>query len=217
MIVVRGKKTEVLDAGALAARIAARTVTLDLGAGDGRWAYRRARARPAEFVIALDPVAENMAEASSRAAKKPERGGAPNALFVVGAAESPPEELGGIAGEVFVTLPWGSLMRGIILAEPAVLAGIAGLAAPGARVRIVLNTRIFDDPVPLEARDLPGLTPAYVLDALARPFASVGLSVLEARELTPEEVAALDTTWAKRLSHQRPPPSVYIEAVKAER
>ena len=61
-----------------------------------------------------------MREISSKAAKKPDRGGAPNALFVVASVEHSPDELRGVADEVFVTLPWGSLMRGIILGEPQV-------------------------------------------------------------------------------------------------
>ena len=115
-----------------------------------------------------------------------------------------------IADEIFVTLPWGSLMRGIILADPAVLAAIASLGRDGARVRMVLNTRIFDDPVPLEARDLPDLTPEYADETLARAFAATGMRIDEARWLTPEEVAALGTTWAKRLSHRSPPRSLLI-------
>ena len=51
-----------------------------------------------------------MAESSRRAS----RGGPPNALFVVAAAERVPEELHGVADELTILFPWGSLLRGVL-------------------------------------------------------------------------------------------------------
>ncbi len=90
------------------------------------------------------------------------------------------------------------------------LDGIASLARDGAALRIVLNTRIFDDPVPLDVRDLPDVTPDYVRETLAPAFARHGIAITETRFMDADEVAAIETTWAKRLSHRRPPRSVLI-------
>lgn len=212
MIVVRGKQAVEMTRAELEAAAARHAgVTLDLGAGDGLFAYRYARTHPEQLVIAVEPVRENVREASSKAAKKPERGGAPNVLYVAASVERMPPELAGIADEIFVTLPWGSLMRGLILGDRAVLDGVAGCGGPGARVRIVLNTRIFDEPVPLDARDLPEVTPAYVRETLDAPYAAAGLRIIDARWMDADEVASLGTTWAKRLSHRAPPRSVVVE------
>ncbi len=214
MIVVRGKHTEPMDAPALAALIAPfEAVTVDLGAGDGRFAYRYAAEHADRLVIGIDPVAENLRELSAKATRKPARGGLPNVLYVVASIEQLPPELRGIAGEIFVTLPWGSLMRGIILAKAAVLDGIASLARNGAALHIVLNTRIFDDPVPVEVRDLPEVTPDYVQETLAPQYARHGIEIVDTRFMDAAEVAATSTTWAKRLSHRAPPRSVCVEAV----
>src|SRR3990172_860950 len=168
MIVARGKHPEPMDAPELARLVATYGgVTIDLGAGDGRFAYRYARENPGRFVVGIDPVAETLREMSAKAARKPARGGLPNVLYVLASVELLPDELRGVASEIFVTLPWGSLMRGVILAEPAVLDGIASLARDGAELRIVLNARIFDDPVPAGLRDLPEVTPDYAREALA--------------------------------------------------
>lgn len=213
MIIVRGRHVITMtDAEARTLVATYDGVTLDLGTGDGRFAYHYAQQHPTWLVIGLDPVRENMREISAKAAKKPERGGAPNVLFVVASIEQPPEELRGMAGEIFVTLPWGSLMRGIILGDAAVLAAIASFGAAGASVRIVLNTRIFEDPVPLDARDLPEVTPDYVRASLTAAFEGAGLRIDHADWMDADEVATLGTTWAKRLSHRRPPRSVVIEA-----
>jgi 16S rRNA (adenine(1408)-N(1))-methyltransferase len=213
VIVVHGKQTSHLAEDALEELIARYPgVTVDVGAGDGAFAYRYARAHPERFVIGLDPVRENVREYSARAGRKPERGGAPNVLYVVASVEQVPAALHAVADEIYVTLPWGSLMRGLMLGDPEVLSGIASLGRPGAVVRVVLNTRIFDDPVPIEARDLPEPTPDYVRAELTPLYAACGLRIDEAREFDGDELLALGTTWAKRLSHRRPPPSVYIEA-----
>jgi 16S rRNA (adenine(1408)-N(1))-methyltransferase len=75
-----------------------------------------------------------------------------------------------------------------------------------------LNTRIFDDPVPVEARDLPEVTPDYARDTLGPAFQRAGMPMTRADWMDADEVATLGTTWAKRLSHRHPPRSVIIEA-----
>ncbi len=213
MIVVEGKRTREIDSASLRDLISRyESVTIDLGTGDGRFAYRHAAAHSERFVVGIDPVAEAMGEMSARARRKPERGGVPNVIYAVASVERLPEELEHVADEVFVNLPWGSLMRGIILGDDIVLAGIRRLARAAGRIDIVLNTRIFDDPVPIEARELPEVTPEYALETLAPAFAQHGIAIDEARYLSADEVATMETTWAKRLSHRRPPPSVLIAA-----
>src|SRR4051794_37044460 len=133
MIVVEGKKTREIGASDLRARMSQYAgICVDLGTGDGRFAYRYAAAHPDRLVIGIDPVSEAMAELSARALRKPERGGLPNVLYVVASIERLPSELERIADEIFVNLPWGNLMRGIILGDDAVLDGIARIARRGA-------------------------------------------------------------------------------------
>ena len=218
MIVVQGRQLAERSRADVEALIAPyEGVTVDVGTGDGAFAYRYAQQHPQRFVIGLDPVRENMREYSARAARRPERGGLANVLYAVASIEQVPAELRGIADELYVNLPWGSLMRGLILGEAAVLDGLASLGRDGAVLRAVVNTRIFDDPVPVEARDLPEPTPQYVRETLAPLYARRGLRIEQARLFDADELRALGTTWAKRLSHRRPPPSVYVEATVARR
>ena len=63
-------------------------VVVDLGTGDGRFVLAAAAAGPDTLVIGVDASAGAMAEASRRAAGPTRRGGLPNALFVVAAAET---------------------------------------------------------------------------------------------------------------------------------
>ena len=65
---IRGKETHTVARDQLDAMIAQyERVVVDLGAGDGKWAYRRAQAHLDELVIAIEPVRENVREASAKA------------------------------------------------------------------------------------------------------------------------------------------------------
>ena len=86
---------------------------------------------PDRLVIGIDALAEPMGERAATAARKPAKGGRPNLLFVHAAIEALPPELERIADEVYVQLPWGALLEGIVLARDDVLGGIAALCRPG--------------------------------------------------------------------------------------
>ncbi len=187
-------------------------VDLDIGTGDGGFVLDRARAHPHRLVVGLDPVPEAMADAASRITRKKSR--RDNVLFVVGSVERMPGELDGLVENVFVNFPWGSLMRGLIVPDQEVLKALARVGAPGAAYRIILNLRIFDNPVPLDARDLPEVTVQYVEDELRPSYREAGLDIVSVDEVGPDDLQRLRTSWARRLSHRAPPPSIQIHARK---
>jgi 16S rRNA (adenine(1408)-N(1))-methyltransferase len=208
MLVVRGKDVAELDRAGFAAAAGSRErVVVDVGTGDGRFAYAYARDHPGSLVVALDPVKENLRELSHRAGRKPGRGGLANVLFVWAAVERPPPELAGRADEVHVVLPWGKLARGLLLAEPEVLDGLVFLARPGAALELVLNAEVWEEPVPLEARDLPRPTVEFVAGELAPRLAERGIEVRRVARLAREEIDRLPSSWARRLSHGRAQPN----------
>ena len=112
---------------------------VDLGTGDGRAALTLAETEPRTLVIGIDADAASMAETSRRAARPSAKGGHPNLLFVAAAAEAPPPELLGLADEIRILFPWGSLLRGVLGADERVARGIAGLARSGGRVSAIVS------------------------------------------------------------------------------
>jgi 16S rRNA (adenine(1408)-N(1))-methyltransferase len=166
---------------------------IDLGTGDGRSVIATAAANPETFVIGVDASAEAMAEASRRAARPARRGGLPNALFVVAAAEAPPAGLHGLADLVTVTLPWGSLLRGTLALDDEVAAGIARLVRPGGRVEILLAPAARDR---LSAEIDVG---ARLATGLGEAWRRHGLELCSARPATDDEIAAARSSWARRL------------------
>lgn len=142
--------------------------------------------------MGLDPAWRNMIPSARRC----ERAGLRNALFVCASAEDPPELLLGRADEVLVQLPWGRLLSGVVLGDPEVCRGLRAFARDGAVLRVVVGASIWRDPVPKEIRGLPELTADYVDATLAGRLADHGWKVTDFRSVDPTEVSS---TWARRL------------------
>lgn len=148
---------------------------------------------PDTLVLGIDPDAAALRERSAAAARRHDRGGLPNARFLVASAETLPDDLAGIADELRVTLPWGALLRGATAPEPWFSALVRRVLAPGGTARIILSV-VPSDHVP----GLPRLDPAAATE-LADRYRSAGLTVRELAPVTADEVADLGSSWAKRL------------------
>ncbi len=161
----------------------------------------RARAEPDAFVIGIDATAAAMADTSRRAARSEQRGGVSNALFVVAAAERPPTELLGIADELTINFPWGSLLRGALALDDAAALGIAALLKPGTRLSALVSITPRDG-LGLAPMDEPGAA-----DELAGRWAQHGLRLDTVCPATEADVAATRSSWARRLAAGRERPA----------
>lgn len=141
-----------------------------------------------------------MAEASRRAAASPSRGGLPNALFVVAAAERPSAELIGRADEVTVQFPWGSLLRGALAVDEIAARGLAALLTPGGRLVAVTS---FTD---RDGLDLPSLDEPAEASCLADRWSAIGLDLAAIRQATADELRTTRSSWSRRLGAGRARP-----------
>jgi 16S rRNA (adenine(1408)-N(1))-methyltransferase len=176
-------------------------VAVDLGTGDGRHVLAAAAAQPDTLVVGVDASAAAMADSSRRACRG--RTALPNALFAVAAAERPPQPLHGVAGSLTVNFPWGSLLRGLLGEDDAVLAGLAQLMAPGAPGTVLLS---------VVRRD--GMPPVPPWGALATAYERHGLELVEMRPAGPDEVSASRSSWAKRLRAGRDRPVTLLRLLR---
>ena len=150
-----------------------------------------------------------MAESSRRAARSTRRGGLPNAAFIVAAAERPPPDLIGIADELTITFPWGSLLAGALALDPVAAAGIALLVAIGGRARILVSI------VDKDRRNMAPLS-AHTAAALAERWACCSLRLDAFRPATEAEVDASSSSWARRLAAGRRRPAWLIELTRTD-
>ena len=165
---------------------------VDLGTGDGRAVLARAQAESGTLVIGIDANASAMSEASRRAGRGRNRRLA-NALFLVAAAEALPGPLAGAAQLVTVTLPWGSLLRGVLGLDPWVLRGIASTVAPGGSVEVLATVVPSDHVDGIEVLDREAEV------AIAAAWLPVGFELVSMAPAPGEAVLATRSSWARRL------------------
>jgi 16S rRNA (adenine(1408)-N(1))-methyltransferase len=191
--------TELSDGEFMAER-AGRSLLVDIGTGDGKHVLHEARRRPDWLVVGIDAAPAQLQRASTSAARKPAKGGLPNAVFAQGAAEALPLGLAG-AEELHVLMPWGSLLRGC-LAAGDVLPSLRSIATSDARLLVTLNLHAWRPAVP-EVGGSPEPTPETALADLAAIYTAAGWRITEARYLDEAGIEALATSWGRRLRSSR--------------
>ncbi len=163
---------------------------VDLGTGDGAWPRRFAREYGNVLAIGVDPDRNALRDAARLAERKPARGGARNALYVAASAESLPAELQGAADWITIYFPWAALLRMILAGEQQIADILNTLAAPRARLSIVLNAEAAPD-------GFKKPEPSAVRKSLQVPLESMGFRITKSEWL--DAAAAPPTTWGGRL------------------
>src|SRR4051794_7101936 len=131
-----------------------------------------------------------MADASRRAARRARRGGVPNVVFLVSAAEQLPVDLCAVADEATVTLPWGSLLDAVLRPECSTFARISRVLKQGGEMTLLVSAH--------ERDQLQALDDAAAQDVADR-YVAVGFEVIECRPATRADVERLSSAWGRRL------------------
>jgi 16S rRNA (adenine(1408)-N(1))-methyltransferase len=176
-------------------------VVVDLGTGDGRYVYRSATRNPDRFYIGIDVERRGLEKISERIHRKPAKGGLPNVLFVHAPVEDLPAELEGMADEIHVHFPWGSLLRALAVGDEAALRGLRRIAAPGASLEVLIGIDEIRDAGEARRLRLPPLTDEYVRSTLTPRYAAAAFEVDDMGIIPASVWPHLETTWAKRLRH----------------
>lgn len=168
-------------------------MVIDLGAGDGAAAYRRARRDGRSLVVAIEPVAEQLREVSRRAARAPGKGGVANLLCLAGTADELPWLLAGRADTIVIALPWGSLLRGVALPDADLVSGLCATLRPAGRLDLLLSVGERD-----AASRLPTLDTERAL-ALVNAYRGHGFACLDVRPADVADVNEMSAGWGRRL------------------
>jgi SAM-dependent methyltransferase len=174
---------------------AAGPVLVDVGCGDGRHTVRWAERRTDALVVGMDAETTRLDRALARARRQKL-----SVLFVTAAVERPPDALVGRAAEIAAVMPWGSLLDGILGADPVVLRSVLALGAPEATLDAVVNVRPWDAPASVDRKlaATPEPTPEH-LESLVTAYAELGWELEPVGWLSDADARALGSTWASRV------------------
>lgn len=173
---------------------------MDIGTGDGRYVSAAARADPNKFFIGIDANVKPLEKPSMRATRKPNKGGLPNAMFVQAAVEFLPEEFAGVADEIHIHFPWGSLLKAVATGDGVILNSLRGIAAENCLLEIVIGVDSERDATELSRLDVPILSDGYFRNTLASRYNAAGFETVDIRQLSRDEWSKIETSWARKLS-----------------
>lgn len=185
---------------------------MDIGTGDGRYVYSAARQNPHKFFIGIDANAAALKEVSTKALRKPAKGGLPNVLFLQAAVESLPEELNGVADEIHIHFPWGSLLKAVATGDADVLPSLHRIGAPDCLLEIVIGIDEERDRTEIERLGIPQLTSDYLQNILTPRYEAAKFKVFESGVLSSDDWVKLETSWARKLQGKTSRKVIYLIA-----
>lgn len=159
-----------------------------------------AKANPNKFYIGVDAIAKPLVKSSMRATRKPAKGGLPNAMFVQASVEFLPEEFEGVADEIHIHFPWGSLLGAAAAGDAEILASLRRIAAEDCLLEIVIGVDAQRDRGELERLGVPELSTGFLESVSIPRYSHAGFRKIECRELTSGEWKGFKTSWARKLS-----------------
>lgn len=194
MELIQGKRSQTVDYGRLAGyMVETGDVLLDLGTGDGRFVRKMAIDNPHRLCIGVDACRENLWAASRTAPH--------NAIFVIANALALPPELDGVASQITINFPWGSLLRGLL--DGSLIGELQRVAQPHAGLDLRLNAG-----APIEAGVAFEAGAATIRHALL----CNGWRCDPWRAMNATALRSFPTTWAKRLAFGRDPRALALRA-----
>lgn len=137
-------------------------------------------------------------------------------LFLQAAVEDLPPELDGIADEVHVHFPWGSLLRAVAVGDYEVLRSIRRLCSSEALLEVVIGLDSERDRSEIERLGLGCVSLEQIDSVLSSKYRSAGFEILERGTANPSAWPELQTSWARRLKGNMSRSLVYIIARAVE-
>jgi 16S rRNA (adenine(1408)-N(1))-methyltransferase len=187
-------------------------IVLDIGTGDGVFVYQSAQQNPQKFYIGIDANARALEKISEKIHRKPAKGGLPNVLFLQASVEDLPQALNGVADEIHIHFPWGSLLRAVATGEASVLRNLRRVSAPEALLEIVIGLDPERDRTEIERLGLNPLTHDFMQSNLMPRYEDAGWRIVEYGTVAATEWSRLKTSWAKRLQGNAGRSVIYLIA-----
>lgn len=172
---------------------------LDIGTGDGRFVSASAKADPKKFYVGIDANAKPLEKLSTKITRKPAKGGLSNAMFVQAAVEDLPSEFDGIASDIYINFPWGSLLRAVTTGEMDVLGSLHRILKPEGRLTTTISIDPVRDRSELDRLGIPDVNLSYLNSTLAARYLEYGFRMTECNEIPANEWSRIETTWARKL------------------
>ena len=187
-------------------------VIVDLGTGNGKFAYKEAIKNQNIFYIGIDPIGENIIKYYKKKKKKLKRYNLKNLVFVISPIQDIDEDLFNLVDDIYINFPWGSLLEGIVKGEEKLLKNIYSLAKDGGNIHLTFTYSSIYEAGEIERRCLPLLSLEYIDIILRDEFMAMGINILDYGYLEEYKLKSFGTLWSKRIYLTKDRQVYYIEA-----
>lgn len=189
-------------------------VHIDLGTGDGLFAWRLAKEEEGAAVIGVDAARESLKEGSARSSKKPARGGAPNAMFLCANVLKLDDTFNNKADVLSVNFPWGTLLQAVSIPFEDFVEKMANILKEGAKLNQYINMHVFNDDEQRKALGLPNLDEDYLANTLFPVYEKFGLKVQGHHFIPAGQKTEVASTWGGRLTRRSSRPTLVFSCIK---
>lgn len=167
--------------------------------------YHSARQKRDAFFIGIDPNVKPLQKISRIISRK---GGVPNALFLRATVEELPEELTGLARQVHVNFPWGTLLAATMGTHSG-LDQLKKVCAGSAQLNVILSFDPEKDRAEWKRLGIEMVDLESFKTRLQNVYWSAGLhSIIEYGT----DPGPIQTSWSKRLQNNSKRIFLKIEA-----
>lgn len=130
---------------------------VDLGTGQGSFVYYNALENRDYFYIGLDSCGDSMKKYSVKQYKNK----VSNLMYVVMNVQKIDDILKNRFSEIYINLPWGTLLEGIFKEELGIINSISSLSLKGCRINMCFSYNDKFEKCEIEKRGLPNLNNEY--------------------------------------------------------
>lgn len=198
METIRGKKSFDMDFNEFTLRHKNyNRLILDLGTGDGKFAFHLADKFPDDFVIGLDSCRENL-HAYSRAKLS-------NLLYVIANAQQIPFELNGLISHININFPWGSLLESLLSGDANLFCGLEKISTSHALINLHLNAGALNE---------QGWTLLNGVDQIEVNLRRAGWQINYPKQMNIQALKKFQSTWSKRIAFGRDPRVISLSGCK---
>lgn len=199
MKIIKGNKSDTLTKNQLDEIVSKyNKVIVDLGTGDGRFVLKNALKNPNNLYIGIDPSEKQLQIYSKEANKKRLN----NALFVVDSLQMLTSDLYNTADELFINLPWGTLLEQIVNPTKESILTMYNLLKEEGTLQIVLGYQDQLEPGETERLNLPELNYELIKDVIYPAFtAYTDFELVDYNKIDKDELKQINSSWAKKLMH----------------
>lgn len=174
---------------------------MDIGTGDGRFVYQMAQKNPDKFYIGIDPAQEPLRKISEKIYRNEKHGGVKNALFIKASVENLPDELCGVADEVHIHFPWGSLLGAMLTGEAGPLLQLRKICKAGSLLELIASIDRSRDNTQIEKQQIEIPTKDFAETTLQSRYFSAGFEIKEHGLIDSGKWPDLCTSWASKLKN----------------